>query len=272
MGLLVCMNHVEPQPSPPCPPVITPLNPPVTPPRPPWGFWGTTGLGVALVSLYILAQSIITVGYLFIQLVQHHGKLPLKLKEVAMDGDLVAIAIILGFSVTVFFTIWFIKLRQGPALADYLGLRWPSWRALLLWSLGLAAVLIASEGLTWLLDRSSVPEIMLDIYRSAQLKPLLWFSIVLFGPVAEEVIFRGFLFRGWQQSRLGNWGTILLTALLWAGIHLQYDAYGIAMIFAYGIFLGWVRSRTGSMLLCVVLHSALNLIATIQVELYLATA
>ncbi|HNQ73444.1 MAG TPA: type II CAAX endopeptidase family protein [Verrucomicrobiota bacterium] len=266
------MNHVQTQASPPCPPVITPLNPPAATPRPPWGFWGTTGLGVTLVSVNILTQSLITAGCLFLQLARQHAKSPPKLMELAMDGDLVAIGIILGFPVTILFTIWFIKLRQGPAPADYLGLRWPSWRPLLLWGLGWAAVLIASERLTLLLDRPSVPEVMLDIYRSAQFKPLLWLGIVLFGPVAEEVIFRGFLFRGWQQSCLGSWGTILLTSLLWASIHLQYDAYGIATIFAYDIFLGWVRLHTGSMLLCIGLHSALNLIATIQVELDLATA
>jgi membrane protease YdiL (CAAX protease family) len=54
---------------------------------------------------------------------------------------------------------------------------------------------------------------------------------------------------------------------LWAAIHLQYDAYGIGMIFVCGILLGYARMRTGSVLLCMVMHAFMNLVATIQTEL-----
>ena len=41
----------------------------------------------------------------------------------------------------------------------------------------------------------------------------------------EEILFRGFLFRGWRRSRRDVWFVIALTALLWAVVHLQYDPY-----------------------------------------------
>ena len=267
------MNDVEISVPPPCsPPIIPPATPTETPPRLPWGFWATTGFGVALISIYVFAQSIVTVGYMVIEALWHHGKISLKLEEVAMDGDVLGIAVILGAPVVILFAGLFIKLRHGPALVNYLGLNWPRWRAVILWSLGMAAVLISGEVLTMLINRPVVPDVMIDVYRTADFKPVLWLAIIILGPAVEEIIFRGFLFHGWKESRLGSWGTIVLTAASWAIIHLQYDFYGIATIFAYGIFLGLVRLRTGSVLLCTGLHCALNLIATIQAELYLAKA
>lgn len=267
------MNNAENPVSPPgLPPIIATVVPEPIPPRLPWGGWATLGLGMAMLAVYIFAQSAATIGVMAIHAIRQGGKISEQFETVALDGDVLGLAILLGAPLAIFFAGWLIKLRQGPTLAVYLGWHWPKWRSVIRWSLGMAAVIVGSELLTGWLNRPDVPEVMLAIYRTADFKPLLWLGIVLLGPAAEEVIFRGFLFHGWQQSRLGNWGTILLTALLWAGIHLQYDAYGIATIFTYGIFLGLIRWQTGSMLLCVVLHSVLNLVATIQVEQYLATA
>jgi len=83
------------------------------------------------------------------------------------------------------------------------------------------------------------------------------------------LFFRGFLFRGWKESRLGNVGTIVITSTLWAVIHVQYDLFGIAMIFCFGLLLGTVRCKTGSVPLCMVLHAIMNLVATIEVEMFL---
>lgn len=62
----------------------------------------------------------------------------------------------------------------------------------------------------------------------------------------------------------------LLTAALWAMIHLQYDAYGIATIFFGGLLVGTACLKTGSVLLCVVMHAMMNLVATIEVAVYLS--
>ena len=78
-----------------------------------------------------------------------------------------------------------------------------------------------------------------------------------------------FLFAGWSESKLGVGGAIVLTSFLWAAIHLQYDLYHIAMIFLFGIVLGVARHRTGSLIVPIVLHGAMNLIATIEAVIVL---
>ena len=267
------MNDVEPPASPgDLPPIISPSEVPAQPAvAAPWGFWATTGLGIALLGIYFVGQSLVTIASVVIHTLGTGGKLTSEQSLAkAMDGDVISIA--LGFTApaTIFFIGWFIKLRRGPTWRDYLGWHWPKWRVALLWSGGLLLLWVLSELLTQLFQRPSVPEVMLAVYRTANFKPLLWLGIILVAPVVEELIFRGFLFPGWAESRLGGWGTIVLTALLWAAIHLQYDFYGVASIFCFGIFLGWMRFRTGSVLLCIALHCLQNLAASLQVEFILA--
>jgi len=77
-------------------------------------------------------------------------------------------------------------------------------------------------------------------------------------PIGEEVLFRGFLFRGWHRSPGDVWLVIVATAALWALSHLQYDFYVIAQIFVVGLVLGWFRWVTGSTLLAIMLHGLIN--------------
>jgi membrane protease YdiL (CAAX protease family) len=267
------MNDVESTASPGnLPPIISPPEVPASPaPSAPWGFWATIGLGIALLGIYFVGQSLVTIACVVIHTLGTGGKLTSEQSLAqAMDGDVISIALGLTAPATIFFIGWFIKLRRGPTWQDYLGWHWPKWPVALLWTGGLLLLWGFSELVTQLLQRPSVPEVMLTVYRTANFKPLLWLGIILVAPVVEELIFRGFMFRGWAGSRLGGWGTIVLTSFLWAAIHLQYDLYGVASIFCFGIFLGWMRLRTGSVLLCVVLHTLQNLVATIQVEFILA--
>jgi uncharacterized protein len=88
---------------------------------------------------------------------------------------------------------------------------------------------------------------------------LLWLATVVFAPVFEESFFRGFVFAGLRRSVLGPTGTIILTSLVFAALHLQYDFYGVATVFVLGLFLGIVRERSGSLWSTILLHATWNL-------------
>ena len=75
----------------------------------------------------------------------------------------------------------------------------------------------------------------------------------------EEFVVRGFMFRGWSQSFLGPVGSIVLTSVLWAMIHTQYDWYGRFWIFVTGLVLGHLRWRSNSTWLTVMVHSTNNI-------------
>src|SRR5262249_45035445 len=93
---------------------------------------------------------------------------------------------------------------------------------------------------------------------------LLWITFVLIGPAGEELMFRGFLFRGWARTPRAVIPAIVVISAIWAVIHVQYDWFGIAQIFLSGLVLGWVRWRSGSALLTLLMHGAMNAWATVE--------
>jgi uncharacterized protein len=53
-------------------------------------------------------------------------------------------------------------------------------------------------------------------------------------------------------------------SLLWAILHVQYDWTGLLQIFIIGLFLGWMRARSGSIPLTFLLHALFNLEGTLE--------
>ena len=73
------------------------------------------------------------------------------------------------------------------------------------------------------------------------------------------MLFRGFLFRGLVHEPRDALPGILVIALIWSLLHVQYDWLGAGLVFALGIMFGYVRLYTGSTMLVIVLHMLLNL-------------
>jgi CAAX protease family protein len=105
---------------------------------------------------------------------------------------------------------------------------------------------------------------MVDLYRMAWLPGLLP-ALVAFAPIGEETLFRGFLFKGIAASRAGPIAAIIISAIAWAPLHVQYDWYGVGTIAVMGLFLGIVRHATGSLYLTMLLHAVANAVATLEI-------
>jgi len=125
------------------------------------------------------------------------------------------------------------------------------------------AVIVVTNVVSWLLGRGLVTPFQSDIYRTAGaaggLSLLwLWLAVVVATPIGEETLFRGFLFRGWLRTPRDVWPVIVLSALLFALIHVQYDWYVTGQVLAFGVLLGWMRWATGSTLLTILLHGVIN--------------
>ena len=120
---------------------------------------------------------------------------------------------------------------------------------------------------TYALGRDIVTPFQVDTYRSARdagMLPLLWFALVIAAPVAEEIMFRGFLFRGWITSERWAIPGILIISALFAAIHIQYDWFGILQVFFIGLLFGLVRWRSGSTTLTILMHVFANFWATVE--------
>jgi uncharacterized protein len=240
-----------------------------------WGFWPTVGLGAAILAVYVIAQTIVAVIFGIIYTL---GKLSANpdldimatVKGLTSNGLLVTLATfvsaIAGFAAVVFF----IRIRRGISLREYLSLKPVSIRIILVVLVVLAALLALSSGLDRFSGNSRNTNFMVDIYRTAGWTPLLWLATVVFAPVFEESFFRGFLFAGLSRSLIGPAGAIILTALVFAALHgLQYDIYGVTTVFIMGLFLGIARWKTGSLWSTILLHACWNLAGMIGTALYL---
>ena len=78
---------------------------------------------------------------------------------------------------------------------------------------------------------------------------------VLWGPLAEEVFFRGFVFPG-LVGQLGLIGAAVASSFLFALAHV--DPGVMIPIFVTGLILAWLYHRTGSLWSCFVAHALQN--------------
>jgi membrane protease YdiL (CAAX protease family) len=184
----------------------------------------------------------------------------LRLKE---NGLLLSLASLAANPAALAICAAAVAVRRYPVL-EYFAVK-PFSRGDLALGVGcLAIYILLSDGLTHLSGRPIVPDFMVAVWQTAGFMPLLWLALMAAAPLGEELFFRGFVYRGWAESRLGPAGAIVLVSLLWAVIHVQYDWFGMSHIFAGGLLLGWLRYRSGSALLTILLHSLQNLVATLE--------
>jgi uncharacterized protein len=166
------------------------------------------------------------------------------------------------FGVIAIFSI--IKFKKNSNFIEYLAIKKVPSKLILSWmSLTFGfVVLVNIVGL--LFGRPVVGEFMSTIYKSASPMWLLWIALIIAAPVFEELFFRGFLFKGLVNSPLGLFGTVIFTAAAWALIHVQYDYFDIGAIFIGGIFLGYARFKSDSILVPIAMHGVANLVATLE--------
>jgi hypothetical protein len=84
------------------------------------------------------------------------------------------------------------------------------------------------------------------------------------GQIGEELLFRGFMFRGFVHEPRDAVPAILVIALIWSVLHVQYDWFVTAQSFVIGVLFGFVRWRTGSTTLVILLHMLLNLESLVE--------
>jgi uncharacterized protein len=133
--------------------------------------------------------------------------------------------------------------------------------------LALAVAIAAADAITFALGKDLVPAFQIELHRTAREEgslPWLWLAIIVAAPVGEELLFRGFMFRGFVHEPRDALPGILIISLIWSMLHVQYDWFGTAQVFAIGVLFGFVRWRTGSTTLAILMHVLLNLESVVE--------
>ena len=228
---------------------------------PPWGIVATVAIAVLA---FALGQAVAAAA-----LTAWASPAALSGAVLPADGGAVVLVVLSANLIQTVTLVLAARARSASAFA-YLGLDRPARRDVLHGVAGLVALIVVADIVTVAAGRDLVPPIQIAIWRSAAAQgvlPLLWIALVVAAPIGEELLFRGFLFRGCARSDTSAMPTIVLTAFVFALLHVQYDWIGILMIFGVGLLLGWLRWRTGSTTLVILLHVLLNLEGTIETML-----
>ncbi|MCP4309842.1 MAG: CPBP family intramembrane metalloprotease [Bacteroidetes bacterium] len=142
------------------------------------------------------------------------------------------------------------------------------WRELVRWNIpnrilarngiivliGLALML----GYMLLFDR----EHLFDLPRS---RPLIYLAMCIFYPAfsafGQEIIYRTFLFRRYENMFGPQWLTILFSGLSFSFLHIvYYDPVSMILTFMGGIWFARVYQQTRSVLFTSVLHGAMGIL------------
>ena len=237
-------------------------------PSNPAGLWYALAVAVGLLVLHQVLQLVMATGIVMF--------MP-KVTHAFVKAGLISI---FPASLVVFAVAWWLAGLRGGDPRRVLNLRWPA-----LSPLGLAVVvlcfMVAMYAAIALIvtvfhidiaqytpgpdgqspksgSAGAVKEAMYDIANEPMMFFAVFPAVALGAPLAEEVIFRGQLFSALSQTRLGVAGTTLLTASLWALLHVSEPWLSIGLIFVMGLIFGWMMWRFGSLWVTIVAHGFWN--------------
>ena len=242
-------------------------EPAVTSGRGVWKFWGTAFWGVAVFTGMFVGQLAVVAWFLLRQ----DGPINWDtfgdaVTAVVSNGLTISLSVITGLP-AVAAVLWLAIRIKRASFADYLGLRSFSWANLGIGVVTLFVLVMGWDALSRATGREVEPGFMGDVLKTARADNALWLLVIAFcvaAPITEEFFARGFLYRGWSESFLRVPGAIILSSLIWTSLHLQYNWYFLGEVFSIGVLLGYIRYRSNSTWLTIILHGLNNLAAVAQ--------
>ncbi len=154
---------------------------------------------------------------------------------------------------------WLFSLRTAGRRLALWGFRRPTRAIFWTVPLGLAAVYVVSV-VHDIIVRPEQQQIISEFPRSEMGVGLFVLVAVIMAPLFEEIVFRGFLFRGLANSWGWLWGALASSAVFGLA-HLQLDVF--LPLATLGFALAWAYKRTGSLWTCIAMHAIFNLIAVV---------
>jgi membrane protease YdiL (CAAX protease family) len=248
--------------SPPIPDVAPP-HLPDTATKPPrvWKFWSTLAWSLLLYAVMTIAAAI------GIVLAAQWFDLALSDSSALRNDGIVVAVTSTSAMIPVLLVIALAVRLTRQKFRDYLALRLPSAR---LATIGLSAVvllMILIDSTTALTGRPIVPDVMIIQVTSADFHGALGLfalALVVTAPITEEIVFRGFIYRGFSASRLGTIGAVAVSSVIFTAIHIQYDLFTLCGVMVLAVLLGTMRALSGSTMLTIAMHALNNGVVLVE--------
>jgi len=240
-------------------------------PANPAGLWYALAVALGLLILHQVLQLALALALL--KLFAHGADTTRAMVKASLVAIFPASLVVAGLG-------WWLAGLRGGDRPSVLSLRWPKlsvfgWAVLIVgFMLALYAVIVAIV-LGFGIDMAQytpgpngespktgsaglVKEAMFDIANTPWLFALVFPSVAIGAPLAEEMIFRGQLFSALSRTRLGVSGTTVVTAAMWSLLHVTEPWLSIALIFVMGLIFGWMMYRFGSLWITIACHGVWN--------------
>ena len=188
------------------------------------------------------------------------------------ETDSSTLLLISSATCSIFVIILFTILKWCPVSRNYIRTR--PWGTLI-WSALFAIGAIIP--ITW--AQEFIPETWRQDLIGETLAEMLksregYFIICVLAPLAEEIIFRGAIIRAlakwWKEKGKSNiaseWYAIIISSILFAAVHANPAQIPAALVF--GIFLGWLFVKTGSIFPGTIVHWINNSFAYVMLNLF----
>ena len=140
----------------------------------------------------------------------------------------------------------------------------PTWTDIGLAPVGYVVSIILATGLTWVFkflpwfNANEAQELGYSSYMVGFERGLAFVMLAIIAPIAEELIFRGWLY-GKLRIKIPKWVAILITSLLFGLVHLQWNV-GVT-VFCMSVVMCVLREITGTIYAGMLVHMLSNGVA-----------
>jgi hypothetical protein len=150
-----------------------------------WNFWGTLLWGLFVFAAMFVGQVAVIAYFVLLR----DGPVDVAAAIHVVGGGLtISLSVIMGLPAVVL-ALWIAIRLSGTSFADYLALRWTSWRNFFIGVTALFALVAGWELLSRAVGREVAPGFMLDVLKSAQADGALWLLVIAFCVAAPMSVF-----------------------------------------------------------------------------------
>jgi membrane protease YdiL (CAAX protease family) len=183
----------------------------------------------------------------------------LALEDPKVQAPLVIVIQILWWGLVMGYIYFVVTVKYDLPFASAIG--WiPLQRPAMLYLLGGVLLSFAVVGISTVIPKPE-GKLPIELLLEDRFSMIL---IALFGvfiaPVTEEIVFRGFIYRVFEQAH-GVLAAVLMTSAAFSLVHgMQYGWrwQNLLLLFGVGLVFGLARAKTGSVLPSTLIHASYN--------------
>lgn len=219
--------------------------------NPPWNGWDVLRIGVMM---FLVPYLLIPIAAILAQRLFYRG---LPWVTVAQKPWVALSVQLAWYAVVATYMVMFVEVTFGQRFLSAIRWNWPASRWPALVPVGMVLVSLQALERFFYIPKHIPIE---DFLRTPLAAALTGIFAVSFGPLMEELFFRGFLYPVIAR-RFGIAPGILVTSVAFGLIHAAQLAFAwglVLIVFLVGVVLTVVRARTGSVGSSFVVHVSYN--------------